>query len=77
MRVAETVQADMGFTEVTLAEGSKLDDYRQVVIRAETIEPCLRAEASMQRTQVDVLVRRVQGAGDLPWDDCVVAMFPL
>ena len=31
----------------------------------------------MQRTQVDSLVRRVQGAGDMPWEDCVVAVFPL
>ena len=41
------------------------------------MESCLRAEASLQRTQVDALVRRVQGAGDLPWDDCVVTVFPL
>ena len=26
---------------------------------------------------MDALVRRVQGAGDLPWHDCVVAVFPL
>ena len=60
-----------------LAEGSELDEYRQVVIRATTIESCLRAEVSMLRTQVEALARRVQGAEDLPSDDCVVAVFPL
>ena len=50
MTVAETVRAGTGCTQVILAEGSELDEYRQVVIRAATIESCLRAEASMQRT---------------------------
>ena len=45
MRVSETVRADTGCTQVTLAEGSELDNYRQVLIRAATIESCLRAEA--------------------------------
>ena len=60
-----------------LAEGLELDEYRQVVIRATAIESCLRAEVSMQRTQVETLARHVQGARDLPADDCVVAVFPL
>ena len=77
MRLSEMVRADTRCTQVTLAEGSELDDYRQVLIRAITIESCLRAEASLQRTQVDALVRRVQGAGDMPCDGCVVAVFPL
>ena len=77
MGLSETVRADTRCTQVTLAEGSELDDYRQVLSRAATIESCLRAKASLQRTQVDTLVRRVQGAGDLPWDDCVVTVFPL
>ena len=45
MRVSETVWTNTGCTQVTLAEGSELDDYRQVLIRAATIESCLRAEA--------------------------------
>ena len=54
MRLSETVRADMGCTQVILAEG---DDYRQVLTWAATIGSCLRAEASLQR---------MQGEGDLP-----------
>ena len=71
--VLETVRADTGCTEVTLAEGSELGGFLRVLIRATTIESCLRAKAALQRTQVDELVRGVQAAGDQPWEDCVVA----
>ena len=78
MTVAETVRAGTGCKEMILAEGLELDEYRQVIIRAAMIESCLRLEVSMQRTPVEALVRRVQGAGDLPAGDCVLAaMFPL
>ena len=77
MRLSETVRAATGCTQVTLTESSELDEYRQVIIRATTIEACLRAEASLQRTQVAALVTREQAAGDMPSDDCVVVVFPL
>ena len=77
MMVAETVRAGTGCTQVILAEGSELDEYRQVSIRVATVESCLRAEVAMQRTQVDALARRGQGAGDLPADNCVAVVFPL
>ena len=77
MRLSETVRAATGCTQVTLTESSELDEYRQVLIRATTIESCLRAEASLQRTQVAALVTREQAAGDMPSDDCVVVVFPL
>ena len=58
-------------------EGSDADDCRQVFIRAETMEACLRCEVSLRRAQVGALSRRVQGASVPPRDDCVVVVLPL
>ena len=75
--VLETVRADTGCTEVTLAEGPELGGFLRFLIRATTTESSLRAEVELQRTQVDELVRGVQAAGDQPWEDSVVAVYPL
>ena len=77
LEVSETVRADTGCTEVTLAEGPELGGFQRFLIRATTVELCLRAEAALQRTQVDELARQVQATGELPWEDSVVALYPL
>ena len=75
--VLEAVRADTGCTEVTLMEGPELGGFLRVLIRATTIESCLSAEVELQRIQVDELARQVQATGELPWEDSVVAVYPL
>ena len=74
--VMRILWADPGTTYGSV-EAPDADGYRQVDIRADTMEACLRCELSLMRAQMDALSRRVQGAGFLPRDDCVVAILPL
>ena len=53
------------------------DGYRRVEIRAYAMEACQHCEMSLMRAQMEALLRRVQGAGFMPRDDCVVATLRL
>ena len=76
LEVWRILGADPGITYCSV-EAPDADGYRRVEIRADTKEACLHCEMSLMMAQMEALSRRVQGAGFMPRDDCVVTTLRL